>query len=132
LGEEGGSLTEMVRPFRLGVGGPIGSGRQWVSWVHRDDVVRLVLHALDTPTVAGPVNATAPEPVRQADLARAIGRTLHRPCWLPVPRLALQMAMGEVAAMLVEGQRVIPGRARASGFRFAHDDLDATLAGLLR
>jgi uncharacterized protein (TIGR01777 family) len=132
LGEQGGSLAEMVRPFRLGAGGPIGSGRQWVSWVHRDDVVRLALHALDTPDLSGILNATAPEPVRQAELARAIGRALGRPSWLPVPRIALRLALGEVASMLVEGQRVVPARALASGFRFEHGDLARSLEALLR
>ena len=131
LGEEGGSLAEMVRPFRLGAGGPIGSGRQWVSWIHRDDVVRLVLHALETPGIVGALNATAPAPVRQADLARGIGRTLGRPSWLPVPKFALRLALGEVATMLVEGQRVFPKRALASGFQFAHTDLEKSLKELL-
>jgi uncharacterized protein (TIGR01777 family) len=132
LGEQGGSLAEMVRPFRFGAGGPIGSGRQWVSWVHRDDVVRLALHALDSPELQGALNATAPEPVRQAELARAIGRALGRPSWLPVPKIALRLALGEVASMLVEGQRVVPARALASGFRFENADLARSLEALLQ
>jgi len=132
LGEEGGSLAEMVRPFKLGAGGPIGSGRQWVSWIHRDDLVSLILYAIDHDTLSGPVNATAPTPVRNADLAREIGRVLHRPSWLPVPEIALRVALGEVAGMLVRGQRVVPKKALAAGFRFAHADLRPALEGILR
>jgi uncharacterized protein (TIGR01777 family) len=132
LGEEGGSLAEMVRPFKLGAGGPIGSGRQWVSWIHRDDLVSLVLHALDHEALSGPVNATAPAPVRNAELSREIGRVLHRPSWLPVPEFALRVALGEVAGMLVRGQRVVPRKALESGFRFAHAQLGPALEGILR
>ena len=132
LGEEGGSLSEMVRPFKLGAGGPIGSGRQWVSWIHRDDLVSMILFAIDTPGVEGPLNATAPEPVRNVDLSRAIGRVLHRPSFLPVPEIALRVALGEVAGMLVRGQRVVPKKAQEAGFRFAHAELEPSLRGILK
>jgi len=131
LGEEGGSLAEMVRPFRLGVGGPLGTGRQWISWIHRDDLVSMLLFALDG-TIEGAVNGTAPRPVQQADLAKAIGRTLHRPSWLPVPHFALKLALGEVADMLMGGQRVLPKRAQEAGFVFRHVDLDAALRDILK
>lgn len=132
LGEEGGSLAEMVKPFRLGAGGPIGSGRQWVSWIHRDDLVALLLFAIDRPELAGPVNGTAPTPVRNAELSKAIGQVLHRPSWIPVPEFALRVALGEVASMLVRGQRVVPKRALAAGFAFAHADLTASLTDILQ
>lgn len=132
LGEDGGPLAQLVRPFRLGVGGPLGSGRQWVSWIHRDDLVALMLFAIERPELRGVVNATAPTPVRNLDLARAVGRILGRPSWLPVPAVALRVALGEVSGMLVRGQRVLPRRALALGFAFRHPDLDGTLLELLR
>jgi uncharacterized protein (TIGR01777 family) len=132
LGEEGGSLAEMVKPFRLGAGGPIGTGRQWVSWIHRDDLVAMLLFAVDHVDVRGVLNGTAPTPVRNAELAREMGRVLNRPSWLPAPKFALRVALGEVAAMLVEGQRVVPKRALEAGFSFAHPDLSQSLAELLR
>jgi uncharacterized protein (TIGR01777 family) len=127
-----GALARMLAPFRLYAGGPIGSGRQWVSWIHRDDWVSVVRLALTDEQVDGPLNATAPNPVTNADFARALGRALHVPSVLPVPAAALRLAFGEMAeALLLCSQRVLPVRASALGFRFAFPDVAGALGNLL-
>jgi uncharacterized protein len=131
LAEDGGALAELVRPFRLWVGGPLGSGRQYMSWIHRTDWVDLVRWVIHTPAAAGPINATAPNPVTNAEFSRELGRALRRPSWLPAPDLALRLVLGEMAdALILSGQRVVPARATALGFRFAYPDLPAALAAL--
>ncbi|HLK10526.1 MAG TPA: TIGR01777 family oxidoreductase [Candidatus Binatia bacterium] len=127
LAPDGGALARMLIPFRAGLGGPLGNGRQWVSWVHRDDVVGLVLAALATDVWRGPVNATAPAPVTNRDFARALGRVLGRPAVLPAPALALRLALGEMASMLLTGQRVLPKVAEERGYAFRHPGLAAAL-----
>ena len=131
LDPHGGALAKMLTPFRLGVGGRVGSGRQWMSWITLDDLVALYLFALDRSELDGPVNAVAPTPVTNADFTRALGRALGRPTLLPVPAVALRVALGEMAGLLLEGQRVLPTRARAAGFGFRHPELPAALAALL-
>jgi uncharacterized protein (TIGR01777 family) len=131
LANDGGPLVEMKRPFSFFVGGPIGSGRQYISWVHRQDWIELVRWALTSPDVDGVFNASAPEPVTNARFSKAIGRALSRPSWLPVPHLALRIAFGELAEMLVLGQRVVPARALAAGFVFQHPQIEGALADLL-
>ena len=127
-----GALAKMVPPFRLFAGGPFGSGRQYMSWIHRDDWVSLAKWAIDTPAVRGPLNLSAPSPVTNADFARALGRALHRPAFIPAPGLALKIILGEMAGpLLLESQRVVPAKALDGGFRFAHQDLDEALADLL-
>lgn len=128
LGAGGGALAKMLLPFKLGAGGPMGSGRQWMSWIHLDDEVGLVLHALDTAGVSGPVNATAPAPARNRDFARALGRALHRPAFAPAPGFALKLLLGEMAGVvLLTGQRVLPAKAEASGYAFRHPTLEGAL-----
>jgi hypothetical protein len=128
-----GALAKMVTPFRLFAGGPFGSGRQYMSWIHRDDWVSLARWAVETPGVRGPLNLTAPDPVTNADFARALGRALHRPAVVPAPGFALKIILGEMAGpLLLHSQRVVPARALAGGFRFAHPDLDEALADLLK
>jgi uncharacterized protein len=128
-----GALAKMLLPFRLCAGGPFGSGRQYMSWIHRDDWVSLVRWAVATPGVDGPLNATAPCPVPNAEFARALGRALRRPAVLPAPAFALRLLLGEMAdALLLSGQRVLPRRALDLGFRFAFERLDAALADLLK
>jgi len=118
LAREGGALPRMVRPFRFGVGGPIGSGRQWMSWVAIEDLVAVVLQALTDTRMDGPINVVAAEPVRNADFARALGRVLHRPALLPAPAFALRFLFGEMAdTALLASQRVLPARLSALGFR---------------
>jgi uncharacterized protein (TIGR01777 family) len=121
----------MLPFFRLGVGGPVAGGRQYVPWVHLDDVAGAVVHCLDSSGVAGPVNVTAPNPVTNAELARALGRVLGRPAVLPVPALALRLLYGEMAQIVTTGQRVLPERLQRLGYRFRHPELKAALRDVL-
>jgi uncharacterized protein (TIGR01777 family) len=130
LGKGGGALSNMMPFFKLGIGGPLGNGRQWVSWVHIDDLMALFLFLLEHP-LSGAFNATAPQPVRMKEFARALGRALHRPAIFPVPAPMLRMALGEVADVLLTGQRVEPRRARETGFRFGFTDIDAAFDDIL-
>jgi uncharacterized protein (TIGR01777 family) len=119
LSREGGALHQMMLPFRFGVGGPIGSGTQWMSWIARADVLRFVEWAIDNGSVRGVYNATAPQPVRNRDLAKELGRAMHRPSFLPAPAFVLRLALGEMAdEALLASQRVVPARAAADGFQF--------------
>jgi uncharacterized protein (TIGR01777 family) len=131
LGPGGGALAQMLPPFRLGVGGRLGDGRQWMSWVHLDDAVGLLLHAADDARVDGPLNVVAPAPVTNAEFTRALGRVLHRPAVLPVPRAALRLVFGELAGVLLASQRVAPRVAEATGYRFRHVEVEAALAAIL-
>jgi len=127
LGRDGGALARMLPPFRLGLGGRIGSGSQWMSWIHVDDLVALVAFALERHDVRGVVNAVAPAPVTNAELTATLGRVLGRPAIVPVPSVALRVALGEMADVLLAGQRVMPTAAQALGFRFAHPELGGAL-----
>jgi len=131
LGRSGGALGQMLLPFRLGVGGPIAGGRQWLSWIHLDDAVRALLFALESEALQGPVNVTAPEPVRNADFARAAGRALRRPSLLPLPGAVLRAALGEQASLVTEGQQALPAALEQLGFRFRHPDIATALATLV-
>ena len=127
-----GALGKMLPPFRLGLGGPVGSGSQYVSWIERGDLIRAILHLLDRSDLAGPVNMTAPTPVTNRELATTLGNVLHRPSLMPVPSFALKMAFGaEGAEMLQSGQRVLPERLGASGFTFRFATLEPALRHLL-
>ncbi|MFO0625033.1 MAG: TIGR01777 family oxidoreductase [Polyangiales bacterium] len=128
---DGGALTQMVTPFKLFAGGHVGSGQQYMPWVHLDDVVGAALFALDTPTLRGPVNVTAPEPLRASAFARVLGSVLRRPAWLPVPTFALRVAVGEVAEVVTTGQNATPDALRAAGYTFRHPDLAAALRDAL-
>jgi uncharacterized protein (TIGR01777 family) len=129
---EGGALAKMMLPFRFGAGGRVGSGRQWMSWIDRGDVVRMILWALDNEAVRGVYNATSPEPVTNRDFARALGRAMHRPALLPAPAFALRLLFGQMAEeMLLNGQRVLPARAAREGFVFESPNLDRALAHAL-
>jgi len=128
LNPAGGALAKMLLPFRLGAGGRLGDGRQWMSWISREDLVGAIHHALQTPTLAGPVNATAPTPVTNADFTRTLAQVLHRPALAPVPAVALRALFGEMAqGTVLASQRVRPAALEASGFRFLHPTLDAAL-----
>jgi uncharacterized protein (TIGR01777 family) len=131
LSRHGGALERLLTPFRFGVGGPLGSGKQWYSWIHRDDVLNLILFALEHAELRGAMNVTAPEPARMRDLARELGRALHRPSLLPVPKLALRLLVGEFADALVTGQRVVPSVAKAHGFTFTYPTLRQGIAAAL-
>ncbi len=131
LGEEGGALSKMLLPFRLGVGGPLGSGKQWMPWIHRDDLVALLVAAVEDPRFEGPVNATAPEPVTMKEFAATLGRVLHRPAFAPAPAFAIRAAMGEMAALVLDGQKVLPAKALALGFQFRFERLEPALREIL-
>lgn len=131
FGRGGGMLEKVVPPFQFFVGGPIASGRQYLSWIHQADWLALVTWILEASSVSGPVNAASPSPATNADFSRALGRALRRPSWLRVPGLALRVLYGEMASnMLIAGQRVVPKRALEAGFTFKHPDIDAALAQL--
>ncbi|MCG4454254.1 TIGR01777 family oxidoreductase [Pseudomonas sp. MMS21-TM103] len=131
LAADGGFLARLLPPFRFGLGGPIGDGRQWMPWIHIADQIALIDFLLQQEQASGPYNACAPEPVRNADFARALGRVLHRPALLPAPAFLLRMALGELAGLLLGGQRALPVRLQEAGFRFRFTDLDLALADLL-
>jgi uncharacterized protein len=131
LAGDGGALRSMLLPFRLGLGGPLGSGRQWFSWVHRADVIGLLLFALETPAASGPINVVAPESVRNRDFTRTLGSILHRPTVLPAPAFALRLLLGEFAGELLGSQRVIPQQAQALGYPFRFPQLGPALREIL-
>jgi uncharacterized protein (TIGR01777 family) len=131
LGRRGGALERMVPIFRLGLGGPFGTGRAWFPWIHTHDLGTLVIHAIANEGVSGPLNAAAPGIVRNRDFVRTLGRALSRPAILPVPPIALRAALGESARVLTASQRVVPARTLASGFRFQWPELEPALTNLL-
>jgi len=131
LGTEGGLLARLLLPFEFGLGGRIGSGQQWMSWIARDDLVRLIAHAIATDDLEGPVNATAPTPVRNAEFAAALGHALHRPAVMPLPALPLRLLGAFGKELLLGGQRVVPRKALASGFAFAYPTLPMALDSML-
>ena len=128
LSREGGALGPLLPLFRLGLGGPLGDGRQWFPWIHREDAAGLLRFALERDDATGPWNGTAPEPARNADFTRALGRAVGRPTWLRVPGLAVRAGLGEISGELLGSRRVDPSRARQAGYRWAEPDLDAALA----
>ena len=132
LDASGGALAKMLLPFRLGLGGPVAGGRQYMSWIHIDDLVGIYVAALDDAQWHGPVNATAPNPVTNAEFSKALGRALHRPAVLPVPGFAMHALYGEMAAIVTTGQRAIPRAALARGHRFEHPDVGEALADALQ
>lgn len=132
LAKQGGALPKMARPFRLGVGGKIGSGRQWMSWVSLQDVVAIVCFALENGAVRGPINVVSPQPVRNAEFTAALAKALHRPALFPAPAFALRLAVGEMAdALLLSSQRVLPAQLEKLGYRFVHANLQEALAAVL-
>ena len=131
LGKDGGALKRMLPPFRLGIGGRMGTGRQWMSWIARDDLVALIRWLIDSPAATGAYNGTAPAPVRNADFAQALARQLRRPAIVPMPAFALRLLFGEMADLLLTGQRVVPRRALDAGFEFRQRELAPALAATL-
>jgi uncharacterized protein (TIGR01777 family) len=129
----GGALPRMLPAFRLFVGGPIAAGRHYMSWVHLDDWTSMVSWAIDNSAVSGPINASAPNPVRNTEFMRAIGRAIHRPSWIPVPGFVLKTLFGEMAAVtLLRGQQVVPKKARDLGFTFRYERIDEAMAAAIR
>jgi uncharacterized protein len=132
LDPAGGALAKMLPPFRLGVGGRLGSGRQFMSWVSRADVVGAILHAIATPNLEGSVNVVAPGPVTNAEFTRCLSRALGRPAWIPVPATAIRLLLGEMGQeLLLSSTRVLPARLRETGYRFQDSELESTLRELL-
>lgn len=132
LGLPGGALGQMLPPFRFGLGGPLGHGRQWMSWIHRDDLVAMMQWLLDTPDADGAFNGTAPVPVRNVDFSRTLGRVLRRPAVLPMPAPALRLLVGPMAdELLLSGQQVLPQRAMQAGFRHRYPTLEGALRQIL-
>lgn len=129
LAAEGGALAKLLFPFRLGAGGPMGSGRQWMSWVDREDVLRMIEWSIDHSAARGAYNVTAPNPATNRDFAQTLGRVLHRPAFVPTPAFALRLILGSEMAneMLLGGQRVLPKRAAEEGFEFSHPELESAL-----
>ncbi len=127
----GGALQKMLLPFRLGAGGPVGSGTQWVSWIHMEDLLAMIEWAITNDAASGIYNGTAPKPATNRDLSRALGRVLHRPAFMPAPSFALRIALGEAAGLLVEGQHVTPERPLAEGFTFRFPEIEPAFRDLL-
>jgi uncharacterized protein (TIGR01777 family) len=132
LGEEGGALGQMIPMFKKYLGGPLGGGRQWFSWIHRDDLTQAFLFLLEKRETSGPVNFTAPNPVRNRDLAEALGKVLNRPAMLPAPGFMLRLVLGEFGSILLKGQKVIPQKLLQSGFPFRYPTITEALEEILK
>src|SRR4028119_1802945 len=128
---DGGALAKMIPPFKLFAGGPLGTGKQWFSWIHRDDLVNLILEALTRKDIEGVLNATAPNPVRMSEFCQVLGKTLNRPSWLPVPSFVPEALLGEGAKVVLEGQQVLPKRTTSFGFDYKYPTLEQALAEIL-
>ncbi|MFC3345792.1 TIGR01777 family oxidoreductase [Paenibacillus abyssi] len=131
LGNEEGAFPKMAMPYRFFGGGRVGSGKQWISWIHLEDMVRLITFCIDNKLIEGPVNASAPEPVTNDHFGRAIGRTMGRPHWFPVPAFLMKALFGELSVLLLEGQRGVPRKAMDAGFKFLYPDIDSAMRNLL-
>jgi uncharacterized protein (TIGR01777 family) len=131
LGSDGGALKEMLTPFRLGLGAPLGSGKQWMAWIHVEDAVSMMVHALESAQADGAWNVVGPNPVRNTEFTQALSGTLHRPSFFPVPEFALKLLFGEMSSIVLASQRVMPAAAIADGFTFRYTALKAALGDLL-
>jgi hypothetical protein len=132
LEKGGGALSKILPPFQIFAGGPLGSGRQWFSWIHREDVVGAILFALDNPALSGPVNVVAPEAVTMGEFCKTLGRVMHRPSWAPVPAFALKILLGEMSEMLLAGQHVVPAQLQKAGYVFHYPKLESALSAILK
>ena len=132
LGKNGGALSKMLPPFKFGLGGPMGSGTQWMSWIHRDDLVGITLHLLDDQAIQGAVNGTAPTPVTNKEFSSTLGKVLKRPAFLPLPAFVVKLMMGEMGEeLLLSGQRVVPSKALATQYSFKYPDVESALREIL-
>ena len=133
LAKDGGALPAMMKPLKLGVGGKLGDGKQWMSWVGLEDVVAIIRRALQDDSMAGPFNVVAPEPIRNADFTKVLAQVLHRPAIFAAPKFALRLAMGEMAdEALLSSQRAIPAALQQHGYKFLHTDLRSTLQSIVK
>jgi uncharacterized protein (TIGR01777 family) len=130
LDKDKGALAKMVTPFKFFVGGPLGSGRQWFPWIHIEDEIGLILFATDSPDARGPLNATAPNPVTMEEFCKALGKVLNRPSWASVPPSVLTLLLGELADMIIGGQRAVPAAAQKLGYKFKYVDVVEALQSL--
>lgn len=130
LESDGGALPKMIIPFKFFLGGPVGSGKQWFSWIHRDDIIGIIKYALENESVSGPVNLTAPQPVTNKEFSSALGRALHRPSRLAVPGFMVKLTLGELGNILLTGQRVLPDKALKAGYQFKYPDVDGALRAI--
>ncbi len=128
----GGALGKMIGPFKMFAGGPIGSGRQWFSWIHLDDLVNLICKAVENQSMSGVYNATAPNPVRMGQLCQTLGEVMNRPSWLPVPDFVLEILLGDGAIVVLEGQQVLPKQTQQSGFDYKYPELKPALAEIVK
>lgn len=131
LGEGGGALQKMILPFNIFMGGPLGSGKQWFPWVHRDDVVGVILYALENAHLHGPLNVTAPEPVTMKQFCQRLGQVMHRPSWASVPAFVLRLFLGEMSEMLLTGQKAVPKKLKEAGYSFKYPKLAEALKSIL-
>lgn len=131
LSQKGGALKKMLPAFKFGLGGPIASGAQFMSWIHIDDMVSIIIELINNPALSGPINATAPEPVSNNEFSHALASTLRRPCFFRVPQFLLDLSLGELSALLVHGQRVIPQKLKDSGFKFTYPNIHSAMKSLL-
>jgi uncharacterized protein (TIGR01777 family) len=131
LERDGGALPKMIPPFRFFAGGPVLPGTQWVSWIHRADLIGLIQWAIHSPDLSGPVNAVAPGPVTMEAFCSTLGKVLHRPSWIPVPGLALRLVLGELGTLMTTGQRVGPVKAQAGGYTFRYPALEPALRAIV-
>lgn len=131
LAKNGGALSKMIPPFKMFAGGPLGSGKQWFPWVHRDDVAGAILFAIKNEKVAGPINVTAPEPVTMKEFCKTLGKVIRKPSWAPVPAFALKILLGEMSDMLLTGQRAIPKKLQEAGYTFKYPKLEKALMAAL-
>jgi len=132
LDKEGGALAKLLTPFKMCVGGPVGSGKQYMAWIHHADLVGIILLALDKPEASGPLNGTAPHPVTNKEFGNALGKVLGRPSFLPTPGIALKLMLGEAADIVTAGQRVLPKRPLAAGYQFKFPEVEAALVDVLK
>jgi uncharacterized protein (TIGR01777 family) len=131
MGEKGGALSQMIPLFKKYIGGPIGSGKQWFSWVHIKDLAEAFIFLLKHPEISGPVNVCSPNPVRNKDLSRALGRALHRPSFMPAPAFMVKFVLGEFGSVILQGQKVIPKKLLESGFVFEYPDIEKALEDIV-
>lgn len=131
LGEKGGALSQMISIFRKYLGGPLGSGKQWFSWIHMGDLVGAFVFLMAHREISGPVNLTSPNPIRNEELAKAMGKVMHRPSFLPAPGFMLKLLLGEFGSVLLEGQRVIPRKLLDSGYAFIYPEIEGALQSLI-
>jgi uncharacterized protein (TIGR01777 family) len=131
LGEKGGALSQMIPLFKKYIGGPIGTGKQWFSWIHIKDLAEAFTFLLKHPEILGPVNVCSPNPVRNKDLAKALGKALHKPSFMPAPGFMIKLVLGEFGSVILEGQRVIPRRLQENGFNFQYPDIEKALESIV-